>query len=48
MTKAEQAALLAIFAILAGAYLASRPDCKAGCQTVAQHLMQHGFGTLLG
>jgi hypothetical protein len=35
-------------AVLAGAVLLSKPNCRHGCKTVAQHLFSYGVGGLLG
>ncbi len=43
MSKADSAALIAVGAVLLGLWLMSDPDCGLGCQTVAQHLITHGF-----
>lgn len=32
---------------LLAAFLRSRPNCGQGCQTMAQHLADHGFDTLV-
>lgn len=32
---------------LLAAFLRSRPNCGQGCQTVAQHLADHGIDTII-
>lgn len=41
--KSENVALLGVGIILFGLWLASRPNCNRGCQTMAQHLISHGL-----
>jgi hypothetical protein len=49
--KNDKALLISSGVILVGLWLASRPNCNRGCQTVAEHLVEHGladfFATLL-
>lgn len=43
MSRGDKAVLIAAGVILLGLWLASDPDCGLGCQTIAQHLITHGF-----
>ena len=49
--KNDKAILVSSGVFLIGLWLASRPKCSGGCQTVAEHLIEHGltdfFATLL-
>ncbi len=46
--KGEQAILLAAGMIAPGIWLASKPNCDRGCQTVADHLIVQGLDDFLG
>jgi hypothetical protein len=43
VSKGDKVFLIAVGTILLGLWLKSDPDCGLGCQTVAQHLITHGF-----
>jgi hypothetical protein len=47
--KTEGATLLtAVCVTMAGLWLISDPQCRRGCKTVAQHLVEHGIGDFFG
>ena len=41
--KNDKALLISSGVFLVGLWLASRPNCSRGCQTVAEHLIEHGL-----
>lgn len=43
MNKKEQLFGLGLLTIAVAAWLSSRPNCNQGCQTVAEHLLEHGI-----
>jgi len=49
--KNGKALLISSGVLLVGLWLVSRPDCRRGCKSVAEHLVEHGlsefFATLL-
>lgn len=47
-SKAIDLVGLAVLAIVAGIILSRDPRCQRGCQTLAQHLVEHGLLRLLG
>ena len=48
MKKADKLILVGAGLLLAAAVLSSNPRCNRGCQTLAQHLAEHGIDDLLG
>lgn len=46
MAKDQKIALGTTLVVL-GFLLLMRPDCKRGCRTVAQHLVEHGLEDLI-
>jgi hypothetical protein len=44
----EKTLVVAVATMMIGAVLLSDPKCSRGCQTLAEHLWNHGFDDLLG
>ena len=40
--------LVSLTMLVTGYWLQGNPQCKRGCQTLAQHLINHGWKELLG
>jgi hypothetical protein len=47
MSRKEEQILGALLVVGAGLWLASNPRCEHGCQTVAEHLIEHGIPALI-
>lgn len=45
--KREKALLISLGIAMIGIYLASNPGCRRGCNTVAEHLIEHGVADFL-
>jgi hypothetical protein len=46
--KTEHLIAIGIGSVIVAAILASNPHCNRGCQTLAQHLAQHGIDDIIG
>lgn len=46
MSKSDASFVGVLIAVAICIYMLSRPDCKAGCRTVFQHLLDHELGLL--
>lgn len=46
MSKSDASVVVALAVVALCVYMLSRPNCKAGCKTIFEHLLTHELGFL--